>query len=85
MPKTYEATYENGILKWLYEKPEIPNGAQVKVTIDFPQTKKREEEIQKILDAARGAWGKGKSLDEIDREISAMREWNWSREWDKKA
>jgi predicted DNA-binding antitoxin AbrB/MazE fold protein len=84
MSKIYEATYENGVLKWLHEKPEIPNGAQVEVVVDLPHAEKREEEIQKILNAARGAWGKGKSLKEIDHEIKAVREWNWSREWDKK-
>jgi hypothetical protein len=41
------------------------------------------DEIERVVEAARGAWGKGKTLDEIDEEIRKMREWDWSREWDK--
>lgn len=41
----------------------------------------RDAEIRKVLDETRGAWGTGKTLDEIDQEINAMRERDWSRDW----
>lgn len=84
MSLAYEATYENGILKWTHGKPEISNGTKVTVLVESPlASQSRREEIRRILDETRGAWGTGKTLDEIDREIKEMRERDWSRDWDK--
>ena len=84
MSKTYEATYEDGTLKWTYEKPEIKNGTKVTVVVDPPTEPEKDiEEIRRVVEAARGAWGTGKTLDQIDREIREMREREWTREWDK--
>ena len=79
MPKTYEATYENGTLKWLDQTPDLQNGARVQIIVEPPLAKHREEEVQRILDAARGTWGTGKSLEDIDREIKEMRDRDWAR------
>ncbi len=38
---------------------------------------RRKQDIHTALVEARGAWGTGKSLAEIDREISARREADW--------
>ena len=82
MLKTYEATYEDGKLRWVKEIPNIQNGAKVSVTVDVPDdVQRREEEIRKVLDEACGAWGTGKTLEEIDREIETVRKADWSRGW----
>lgn len=41
----------------------------------------QEAEICKILDETRGAWGTGKTPDEIDQEINTRREKDWSHDW----
>lgn len=38
------------------------------------------QEIRRALQEARGAWGKGKTLEEIDREIAARRAEDWPDE-----
>ena len=78
MIKSYEAIYDKGLLKWTDNKPEIEDGTPVTVVVDTtPSKKRRRKEIQKVLNATRGAWGRGKSLDEIDREIETMRTAAW--------
>ncbi len=42
---------------------------------------KPKKNIHEILERTRGAWGKGKTLDEIDAEIHIMRS-EWERKWD---
>ena len=42
-----------------------------------PILERRKQDIHTALVEARGAWGTGKSLDEIDREISTRREADW--------
>ena len=81
MSKSYEATYESGRLNWLSDKPEIKDGTRVTVLIDSPPKRKlSRDEIRQILDEARGAWGTGKTLEKIDKEIESMREAAWSRD-----
>jgi predicted DNA-binding antitoxin AbrB/MazE fold protein len=78
MLKSYEATYDKGMLKWVQEKPDIEDGEKVIVVVDVRTSlKNRRKEIRKALEGARGAWGTGKSLAEIDREIDARRAADW--------
>lgn len=78
MLKSYEATYEKGRLKWIQESPHIEDGERVIVVVEAkPVLERRKQEIHTALVEARGAWGTGKSLAEIDREISARREVDW--------
>lgn len=42
--------------------------------------KRGNKDIQKAMKSARGAWGRGKSLAEIDREIAARRVEDWRDE-----
>ncbi len=85
MHRTYEAIYENGRIEWLNESPDTHHH-RVLVTVleeNRPPKKKpsrSSEEVRRVLDETRGAWG-SKSADEIDREIEAMRRWDWSRPW----
>lgn len=78
MLKSYEAMYEKGRLKWVQGKPEIEDGEKVIVVVETRvPPKRRKQEIHKALKEARGAWGTGKSLAEIDREIEARRTEDW--------
>jgi predicted DNA-binding antitoxin AbrB/MazE fold protein len=78
MLKSYEALYEKGRLKWVQEKPHIQDGEKVIVVVETQIPPKRsKQEVHKALQGARGAWGKGKSLAEIDRQIEARRAADW--------
>ena len=86
MLKSYEATYEKGRLKWIQESPDIEDGEKVIVVVEAkPILERRKQDIHTALVEARGAWGTGKSLDEIDREISTRREADWPIEGTAKA
>ena len=45
------------------------------------ESQSRDGEIEKILNAAWGILGTGKTPDELDRELNEMRDWDWSRNW----
>jgi len=79
MMETYEAVYENGRLEWLEEPPQ-PGRCRVRVTVLEDMPRRSPEEVQRVLDETRGAWGAEASPDEVDREIEAMRE-AWNRPW----
>ncbi len=84
MLKSYEAIYNQGKLKWLKDVPSITDGKPVVVMIDTPSSHNpaAPDIIQKRLNEAKGAWGSGQSLDEIDLELNQSREIEWQRSWD---
>ena len=59
----------------------IANVAQRLIKQPVSDSNLRDTEIRQVLDETRGAWGTGKTLDEIDQEINAKREKDWSRDW----
>ncbi len=70
MLKSYEATYENGQIKWLSEKPEITS-AKIIVTIleeTKPQIKRRRFPIPDMA-------GKGRTLGDIVSPIVDEEDW----------
>jgi hypothetical protein len=79
MKETYEAVYEDGRLEWL-ERPPHPGRCRVLVTVLEELPRHSFEEVQRVLDETRGTWGTGTSLDEVDRDVEAMREM-WNRPW----
>lgn len=94
MHRTYEAICEGDRLEWLGERPSagrrrvlvtvLDNGASsASSEQEVPSNRKprprSSEEVRRILDETRGAWG-DKSADEIDREIEEMRK-EWDRPW----
>jgi len=82
MLKSYEAIYEHGELRWLDGEPDIADGDRVTVVLDARVERGScGEDLDRAWEEARGAWGKAKTLDEIDREISAQRDWDWKRDW----
>lgn len=79
MPKTYEAIYDDGRLKWLGEQPG-PGRQHVLVTVlshSEPSSHSRAE-VRQMLEATRGAWGTGSSLEAVDAEVQQLRD-----EWDR--
>ena len=76
--KTYEAVLEDGQLDWIGEQPGVGRHRVLVTVLEKPRPSA--EEVQRVLDETRGAWGTGKSLDEIDAEIEEMRT-EWDRPW----
>ncbi len=77
MSKTYEAIYENGQLEWLGEQPGSGRHRLLVTVVEREPRQHAPQEIRRVLEATRDAWGRGKTLDEIDDEIDRMRsEWN---------
>ncbi len=78
MSKTYEAIYEDGHLQWLGAQPGAGRHRLQVTIIDAKQPQYPPEEVHRMLEATQGAWGRGKTLKEIDAEIERMR-----AEWDR--
>lgn len=84
MCDTYEAVLDDGRVEWTGRQPEAGRH-RVLVTVLHPPAPSpgdvSPKEVQRVLDETRGAWGSGKTLDEIDAEIEKMRA-EWNRPWD---
>jgi hypothetical protein len=78
MSKTYEAIYEDGHLQWLGAHPGAGRHRLRVTIIDDRPPQYSLQEVQRMLEATRGAWGRGKTLEAIDAEIDRMR-----AEWDR--
>jgi hypothetical protein len=80
MSKTYEAIYEDGRLQWLGAQPGAGRYRLQVTIIDASPPQHSAQEVHCMLEATQGAWGRGKTLEEIDAEIDWMR-----AEWDRDA
>jgi hypothetical protein len=80
MSKTYEAIYEDGHLQWLGAHPGAGRHRLRVTIIDDRPPQYALQEVHRMLEATRGAWGRGKTLEDIDAEIDRMRS-----EWDREA
>jgi hypothetical protein len=78
--KTYEAIYEDGHLQWLGVQPGAGRHRLRITIIDGHPPQHSPQEVHRMLEATRGAWGRGKTLEAIDAEIDRMR-----AEWDRDA
>lgn len=75
---TYEAVYEDGQLEWIGEKPG-PGRHRVQVRVlDSESEKHDREEVRRMLKRTRGAWGRDKTLEEVEEEVQGLRD-----EWDR--
>jgi hypothetical protein len=75
---TYEAIYEDGELEWIGDEP-APGRPRVEVCVlDREATTHDPEEVRRVFEEARGAWGTEKSLEEVEAEIQQLRD-----EWDR--
>ncbi len=78
MLNTFEAIYEDGHLKWLGERPETGRHRVLVTVLDRNAPRQRRDEVHQVLEATRGAWGHGKTLETLDAELDQMR-----AEWDR--
>jgi hypothetical protein len=78
MSKTYEAIYEDGHLEWLGEQPGTGRHRLLVTVIKDHPPRYALQDVHDMLEATRGAWSRGRTLEEIDAEIDQMR-----AEWDR--
>ena len=78
MAKIYEALYEDGHLQWLGAQPGAGRHRLLVTIVNGTPQRRSSQEVHRMLEATRGAWGRGKTLAEIDAEINRMR-----AEWDR--
>jgi len=76
MLNTFEAIYEDGRLKWLSERPDAGQHHVLVTILDRNVRSQKSSDVNSVLEATRGAWGCGKSLDALDAELDQVRaEW----------
>ena len=78
MSKTYKAIYADGRLEWVGEQPGAGRHYVLVTVLERAVPRHTSEEVHRVLEETRGAWGSGKTQDEIDTEIEHMR-----AEWDR--
>ncbi len=69
MAITYEAIYEDGHLKWLGAQLGAGRHRLLITVVDDRPPQPLPQEVHHMLEATRSAWGRGKTLEEIDAEI----------------
>ena len=79
MRATYEAVLNNDRIEWTGRHPDSGRHRILVTVLDPPA--RSPEDVQRVLDQTRGAWATGKSIEEIDAQIEAMRA-EWDRPWD---
>jgi len=86
MLKSYEAILEhNQSIRWLSPAPP-KHAAKVRIVIvmeeapPLPLVSESPLSHREVLRRTRGAWGRGKTIEEVDAEIRQMRS-EWEREW----
>jgi hypothetical protein len=83
MSKTYEAIYEEGHLEWLGDQPGAGRHHLLVTVIQNHTTRHAPQDVHDVLEATRGAWSRGRTLEEIDAEIDQMRA-EWDRDDDRR-
>jgi hypothetical protein len=81
MLKQYEAIYKNGQLQWIYPPPVAFENRRVMVLLADEEDKPKSIDITMLLNQTRGSLGRRMSMEEIDTDISTMRD-EWTRKWD---
>lgn len=82
MPKQYEAIYKNGQLQWIYPPPVAFENRRVMVLLADEEDKPKSIDITMLLSQTRGSLGRLMTMEEIDKDISTMRD-EWTRKWDR--
>ncbi len=81
MLKQYEAIYQNGKLLWIYPPPFAIENRRVTVLLEDDQDDRKAINIKMLLKQTQGALDQRMTIEDIDADISAMRD-EWSRKWD---
>ena len=82
MIKQYEAIYKNGQLHWIYSPPVAIENRRVTVLLADEGDEQRPINITMLLSQTRGSLGRRMTMEEIDTDISSMRD-EWTRKWDR--
>ena len=83
MIKQYEAIYKKGQLQWIGPPPVVVENRHVMVSlVDEVDDESRSINVTMLLNQTRGSLGRRMTMEEIDRDISAMRD-EWTRKWDR--
>lgn len=82
MLKQYEAIYKNGQLQWIHPPPVAMENRRVLISLADDVDEPRPTNITMLLNQTRGSLGRRMSMEEIDTDISAMRD-EWTRKWDR--
>jgi hypothetical protein len=82
MIKQYEAIYKNGQLHWIYPPPVTIENRRVMVSLVNEGDEPKPIKITMLLSQTRGSLGRRMTMEEIDTDISAMRD-EWTRKWDR--
>ena len=82
MIKQYEAIYKNGQLQWIYPPPVAIENRRVMVSLADEVDESKAINITMLLNQTRGSLGRRMTMEEIDTDISAMRD-EWTRKWDR--
>jgi hypothetical protein len=81
MIKQYEAIYKNGQLQWIYPPPMAIENRRVMVSLADEEDGPKSVDITILLSQTRGSLGRRMTMEEIDSDISNMRD-EWTRKWD---
>jgi hypothetical protein len=81
MLNSYKAVYRHGILQWIDDIPEGDNLQVIITVLEKENSAEPEESLEDLLNRSRAVIKPGKSKDEIDEDIRAMRA-EWERKWD---
>ena len=81
MIKQYEAIYKNGQLQWIYPPPMAIENRRVIVSLADEEDGPKSVDITILLNQTRGSLGRSMTMEEIDSDISNMRD-EWTRKWD---
>lgn len=81
MIKQYEAIYKNGQLQWIYPPPVAIENRRVMVSLADEEDEPKSVDITMLLSQTRGSLGRSMTMEEIDRDVSDMRD-EWTRKWD---
>ena len=82
MIKQYEAIYKNGQLQWIYPPPVAIENRRVMVSLAMREISRSPSTFTMLLSQTRGSLGRRMTMEEIDTDISAMRD-EWTRKWDR--
>lgn len=82
MLKQYEAIYKNGQLQWICPPPAAIENRRVMVSLADEEDEPKSTNITMLLSQTRGSLGRRMTMEEIDTDISTMRD-EWIRKWDR--
>ena len=82
MIKQYEAIYKKGQLQWIGPPPMMIENRRVMVLLADEVDESKTINITMLLNQTRGSLGRRMTVEEIDTDISTMRD-EWTRKWDR--